>query len=100
LCVCLIDSKTGQATFSLQWHITAKCDQKCKHCYMYDSPFYESEKNNELSLSDCKAIIDDFLTPKALKKEVYILQEAIRCFAMTSLTFLNIRPVKTFFRWV
>jgi len=35
---------------------------------MYDSPFYESEKNNELSLSDCKAIIDDFLTPKALKK--------------------------------
>jgi len=35
---------------------------------MYDSPFYESEKNNELSLSDCKAIIDDFLDTKGLKK--------------------------------
>lgn len=46
--------------FSLQWHITAKCDQKCTHCYMYGSPFYESETKNELSLSDCKAIIDDF----------------------------------------
>ncbi|HOM02447.1 MAG TPA: radical SAM protein [Acetivibrio sp.] len=61
MCVCLIDQKTGQPIFSLQWHITAKCDQKCKHCYMYESPFYKSERENELLLSDCKAIIDDFL---------------------------------------
>jgi radical SAM protein with 4Fe4S-binding SPASM domain len=27
---------------------------------MYDSPFYESEAKNELSLLDCKSIIDDF----------------------------------------
>jgi radical SAM protein with 4Fe4S-binding SPASM domain len=27
---------------------------------MYDSPFYQSEKDNELLLTDCKAIIDDF----------------------------------------
>lgn len=61
MCVCLIDSKTCQPTFFLQWHITAKCDQKCKHCYMYDSLFYKSEVQNELSLSDCKSIVDDFL---------------------------------------
>ncbi|HHV30080.1 radical SAM/SPASM domain-containing protein [Acetivibrio mesophilus] len=60
MCNCLVDSKTGQPNFFLQWHITAKCDQKCKHCYMYDSPFYQSEKDNELTLADCKAIIDDF----------------------------------------
>ena len=21
--------------FSMQWHITDKCDQRCKHCYIY-----------------------------------------------------------------
>lgn len=47
-------------SFSLQWHVTAKCDQTCKHCYMYDSQFYEQEKNNELSLEDCKKVLDDF----------------------------------------
>lgn len=46
--------------FGIQWHVTAACDQKCKHCYMYDSPFYESEVNNELTLEQCKAMIDDF----------------------------------------
>lgn len=47
-------------SFSLQWHVTASCDQKCKHCYMYDSPFYEQERKNELSLQDCKKVLDDF----------------------------------------
>lgn len=61
MCVCLVDLKTGRPSFFLQWHITAKCDQKCKHCYMYDSPFYKSETENELTLSDCQAIVDDFL---------------------------------------
>ena len=45
--------------FGVQWHVTASCDQKCKHCYMYDSPFYESEVKNELSLDQCKLILDD-----------------------------------------
>jgi radical SAM protein with 4Fe4S-binding SPASM domain len=45
--------------FSLQWHITAKCDCHCKHCYMYDSPFYANEIKNELSLDQCKLIVDD-----------------------------------------
>lgn len=74
MCVCLTDIKTGQPSFFLQWHITAKCDQRCMHCYMYDSPFYESETNNELSLSDCKSIIDDFtgtLSDLSTKGSIY-----------------------------
>lgn len=23
--------------FSIQWHITAECDQRCKHCYLFNS---------------------------------------------------------------
>lgn len=48
--------------FTLQWHLTAKCDQNCKHCYMKDSPTYFSELYNELSFEDCKKIIDDFVS--------------------------------------
>jgi len=49
--------------YAFQWHITAKCDQRCRHCYMYDSLSYESERSNQLSLTDClRALkkIEDF----------------------------------------
>lgn len=46
--------------FTLQWHLTARCDQDCMHCYLYDSPTYERELTNELSYEDCCKIIDDF----------------------------------------
>lgn len=46
--------------FTLQWHVTARCDQACKHCYMIKGKNYLPEINNELSLLDCKKIIDDF----------------------------------------
>lgn len=70
MCVCLKEIKTDEMTFSLQWHITAKCDQKCRHCYMFDSDSYDSELENELSLNDCKLIVDDFFyTLKAWSKK-------------------------------
>ena len=47
--------------FILQWHLTAKCEQKCRHCYMRDEPSYESELSNELSYKDCLEILDDFI---------------------------------------
>ena len=56
----MADLVSERPNFTLQWHITARCDQKCKHCYMRESPTYLSELNNELSLEDCKLIIDDF----------------------------------------
>ncbi|MBI2472013.1 MAG: radical SAM protein [Planctomycetes bacterium] len=50
----------GEPHFTLQWHITAKCDQDCMHCYRYAKPTYEQELKNELSYEDCCKIIDDF----------------------------------------
>lgn len=50
----------GGVHFTLQWHLTAKCDQDCMHCYLYDSPTYERELRDELTYDDCCKIIDDF----------------------------------------
>lgn len=47
-------------TFLLQWHVTARCDQHCKHCYVFDEPTYVSESNNPLSYEDCVKVIDDY----------------------------------------
>lgn len=46
--------------FTLQWHVTAKCDQTCMHCYRYNTPTYERELKDELNYEDCCKIIDDF----------------------------------------
>lgn len=51
---------TINPTLALQWHVTAKCDQRCKHCYMYDSETYNSEIVNELNYSDCIKILNDY----------------------------------------
>lgn len=46
--------------FALQWHLTAKCSNFCSHCYLQNSTSYNSEIKNELSVSECFKIIDDF----------------------------------------
>lgn len=46
--------------FTLQWHLTARCDQNCIHCYLRDSSTYEHELKHELSYEDCIQIIEDF----------------------------------------
>jgi radical SAM protein with 4Fe4S-binding SPASM domain len=45
---------------NLQWHITAACDQRCRHCYMFDSPGYKSELKAQLTFEECLAIISDY----------------------------------------
>ena len=45
---------------SIQWHVTVQCDQRCSHCYVYDERTYERERAGELSLRDCRRIIDDY----------------------------------------
>ncbi|MFH0986510.1 MAG: radical SAM protein, partial [Candidatus Micrarchaeota archaeon] len=45
--------------FTLQWHVTAKCDQKCKHCYIYDKS-YAPEIANELDIQNCLRVVDKF----------------------------------------
>ena len=55
---------------NLQWHITARCQVGCRHCYMYSSPTYESEIKNELSLENIIKVMDqykNYLDKKGLK---------------------------------
>ncbi|MGQ9583561.1 MAG: radical SAM protein [Thermoplasmatota archaeon] len=54
------DPSAGRRMFVLQWHLTARCHERCRHCYMHDSPTYESEIRNELSREDCLRVLDDF----------------------------------------
>lgn len=46
--------------FGLQWHITDKCDQRCKHCYIYTS----SKQNElcEMQIEDAEYILQNYLT--------------------------------------
>jgi len=43
-------------SFHLQWHITERCNLKCKHCYME-----EKFLKNELSLKELFRILDNYL---------------------------------------
>ena len=45
--------------FTLQWHLTDNCDQRCKHCYIYQRKdvFYQG-----LPIETLELILDDFIT--------------------------------------
>ncbi|MCD6489936.1 MAG: radical SAM protein [Thermodesulfobacterium sp.] len=49
-----------QRVFTLQWHVTARCENSCSHCYLQESEGYKSEIENELPLEECIKIVDDF----------------------------------------
>lgn len=44
--------------FGLQWHITEKCDQRCKHCYIFNG---RNHSSCELNIKEISAIVDDFI---------------------------------------
>jgi len=44
-------------SFHLQWHITERCNLKCKHCY-FDKKFLE----NELSLKELLRILEEYIS--------------------------------------
>jgi radical SAM/SPASM domain protein of ACGX system len=46
--------------FGLQWHITNKCDQRCKHCYIYTSS--KSIICKELTLKEMMNILQNYMT--------------------------------------
>lgn len=50
-------------TFSIQWHLTTKCEQRCKHCYVLNSEDTESEIKGEKLITPDKilAIADNFI---------------------------------------
>ncbi|MFA5248758.1 MAG: radical SAM/SPASM domain protein, ACGX system [Patescibacteria group bacterium] len=47
-------------SFGLQWHLTNECDQRCRHCYIWQK--YEKEGLRKTpSLVQAKRIINDFI---------------------------------------
>jgi len=51
--------KEFKTYFSLQWHITNKCDQRCKHCYIYAGK--DKKCGLELDLKTLVKILDNFI---------------------------------------
>lgn len=45
--------------FCLQWHITNRCDQRCKHCYIFSSGCPIPAE--EWSVKDAKPLLDGFV---------------------------------------
>jgi len=57
-----LQKRSALPWFVIQWHITARCDQRCRHCYMVNNrQLYKREIENELPLSTCKKIIDSLI---------------------------------------
>jgi len=50
------NQQSERTTLSIQWHLTNKCQNHCKHCYMYTEN-HKTEKS-ELCLNDVKQIFD------------------------------------------
>ncbi len=45
---------------SIQWHITTACQNKCKHCYVFDEKTYPHEKDFPLRLEEKIKVLDRF----------------------------------------
>ena len=43
---------------SVQWHITARCGNRCRHCYVYEPATYGAEIAGERDLAGLLAILD------------------------------------------
>jgi MoaA/NifB/PqqE/SkfB family radical SAM enzyme len=48
-----------KAHFTFQWHVTARCDADCGHCYMRDAPDYRRQVDGELGHRECIKVLDD-----------------------------------------
>lgn len=57
--------------YGIQWHVTARCDQRCLHCYVYDKKTYESELAHELSKEECFKIVDKIYAFKRKLKKYF-----------------------------
>lgn len=52
------EGKIMEKYFGLQWHLTDECDQRCKHCYIWQKHGSKETPN----LRQCKIIISKFLS--------------------------------------
>lgn len=44
--------------FHVQWHLTNRCQNRCKHCYIYDDDVYQKSLAEELSLVTIQDVFD------------------------------------------
>ena len=49
----------NKPSFGMQWHITDRCDQRCKHCYIYEGK--EKQCGAELDIDTLKTILEDYI---------------------------------------
>ena len=49
----------SKPNFYIQWHITDKCSQRCRYCYLYQSDIINNNHQKELGISVLSLIIDD-----------------------------------------
>ena len=64
------ENKMAKRAFGLQWHITEKCDQRCKHCYIFNG---REHANCELSIEQLNMVIDDFIKTSAKMNKIPVL---------------------------
>lgn len=53
-----LDNRYSQ-TFNLQWHLTVECDQRCKHCYMFEDQDYFIQRDNQLTTQQAYQLVDE-----------------------------------------
>jgi len=46
------------APMLLQWHITAKCGNRCRHCYQYGELTYKEERHHPLSWDEMMRVLE------------------------------------------
>lgn len=49
----------GKPNFYIQWHITDRCSQRCRHCYLHQSAKIADNGHKELDISVLFLVIDD-----------------------------------------
>jgi len=49
----------SKPNFYIQWHITDRCSQRCKYCYLYQSDSIKNNCQKELGISVLSLVIDD-----------------------------------------
>lgn len=49
----------AKKSFGLQWHITEKCDQRCKHCYLYGDG--ANCTLSDLEMEDMEYILNNYI---------------------------------------